>query len=64
MATVVNHKALQEFIFLKCKEQTKSFTKRFKMRGNSPQIGKLRQELAMLVNQGGKNSERILRLEN
>ena len=36
MATVVNHKALHKFIFLKCKEQTMSFTKRFKLRGNSP----------------------------
>ena len=41
-----------------------SFTKRFKLRGNSPKISKLRQELTMLVNQGGENSERILRLEN
>lgn len=36
MATVVNPKALHEFILLKCKEQTMPFMKRFKMRGNSP----------------------------
>ena len=42
MATVVNHKALHEFILLKCKEQTMSFTKRFELRGNSPQTSKLR----------------------
>ena len=36
MATVANHKALHEFIWQKCKEQTMSFTKRFKLRGNSP----------------------------
>ena len=41
-----------------------SFTKRFKLRGNSPQTSKRRQELTKLVNQGGENSERILRLEN
>ena len=64
MAMVVNQKALHEFILQKCKEQTMSFTKRFKLRGNSPQISKLRQELTILVNQGGENSERILRLEN
>ena len=64
MATVVSHKALHEFILLKCKEQTMSFTKRFKLRGNYPEISKLGQELTMLVNQGGDNSERILRLEN
>ena len=34
------------------------------MRGNSPEINKLRQELTMLINQGGENSDKILRLEN
>ena len=34
-----------------------TFTKKFKLRGNSPQINKLRQELTTLVNQGGDNSE-------
>ena len=33
-------------------------------KGNSPKICKLRQELNMLINQGGENSERTLRLEN
>ena len=64
MAMVVNHKVLHEFIMLKCKEQTMSYIKRFEMRGNSPQIDKLRQELTMLVNQGGDNSDKIFRLEN
>ena len=41
-----------------------TFTEWFKLRGNSPQISNLRQELTMLVNQGAENSERILRLEN
>ena len=34
------------------------------LRGNSPQIKKLRQELNILVNKGGENSERNLRLRN
>ena len=61
---VVNQKALHEFMLQKCNTQTMSFTKRFKLRGNSPQINKLGQELTILVNQGGENSKRILRLEN
>ena len=61
MATVVNnHKALHEFILHKCKEQTLSYTKRLKMRGNSFQINRLRQEITMLVNQGGNNSDKFL----
>ena len=40
-----------------------AFTKKFKLRGNSPQINKLRRELTTLVNKGGDNSDRILRLE-
>ena len=40
-----------------------AFTKKFKLRGNSPQINKLKRELTMLANQGGDNSDRILRLE-
>ena len=39
------------------------FHKKFKLRGNSPQINKLKTELTKLVNQGGDNSEEILRLE-
>ena len=63
MAMVVDYKAIHQFILQKCKEQTMAFTKKFKLRGNFPQINKLRQELTMVVNQGGDNSERILRLE-
>ena len=48
--TVVNHKAIHEFILQKCKEQTMTFTKKFKLRGNSPQINKLKTELTKLVN--------------
>ena len=61
-----NYKIMQlhEFIMLKCKEQTMPYTKRFKLRGNSPQINKIRQEVIFLVNQGGRKSERILRLED
>ena len=40
-----------------------AFTKKIKLRGNSPQISKLKTELTKLVNQGGDNSEGILRLE-
>ena len=40
-----------------------AFTKKFKLRGNSPQINKLKTELTKLVNQGRDNSEEILRLE-
>ena len=34
------------------------------MRGNSPQIDRLRQKLTTQVNQGGDNSDKTLRLEN
>ena len=40
-----------------------TFTKKLRLRGNSPQINKLRQEFTTVVNQGGDNSERILRLK-
>ena len=53
MAMVVNQKALHEFVLQKCKEQTMTFTKKFKLRDNSPQNNKLNQELTMLINQGG-----------
>ena len=38
-----------------------TFTKKSKLRGNFPQINKLRQELTTVVNQGGDDSERIRR---
>ena len=37
--------------------------KKFKLRGNSPQIIKLKTELTKLVNQGGDKSDEILRVE-
>ena len=40
-----------------------TFTKKFKMRGNSPQINKLKTDLTRLINNGGDNSEEILSLE-
>ena len=40
-----------------------AFTKKFKLRGNSPQINKLKTELTKLVNQRGDKSEEILRVE-
>ena len=40
------------------------FIKSFKLRGNSPKIIKLRQELTFVINEGGDNSERILSLES
>ena len=64
MAMVVNYKAIHEFVLQKCKEQTMAFTKKFKLRGNSPKINKLKTKLTKLANQGGDNSEEILRLEN
>ena len=42
MAMVVDYKAIHEFVLHKCKEQTMAFTKKFKLRGNSPQINKLK----------------------
>ena len=41
MATVTSTKALHEFLLVKCKEQTVEFTKKFKLRGNSPKMNKL-----------------------
>ena len=64
MARVVNQKALHEFVLQKCKEQTMTFTKKFKLRGNSPQINKLKTELTRLINNGGDNGEEILSLED
>ena len=64
MATVVNQKALQSLSCKNVRSKQCLYTKTFKMRGNSPQINKLRQELTMLINQGGENSDKILRLEN
>ena len=63
MTMVVDYKAIHEFILQKYKERTMTFTKKFKLRGNSPQINKLKTELTKLVNQGGDNSEEILRVE-
>ena len=40
-----------------------AFTKKFKLRGNFPQINKLKTELTKLVNQGVDNSEEKFRLE-
>merc|ERR1712198_590053 len=51
-------------ILQKCKEQTMTFTKKFKLRGNSPQINKLKTELTRLINNGGDNGEEILSLED
>ena len=41
-----------------------TFTKKFKLRGNSPQINKLKNELTRLINNGGDNGEEILSLED
>ena len=43
--------------------ENNGFHKKFKLRGNSPQINKLRQELTTVFNQGGDNGKKILRLE-
>ena len=63
MTMVVDYKAIHEIILQKCKEQTMAFTRKFKLRGNSPQINKLKTELTKLVNQGGDKSDEILRVE-
>ena len=41
-----------------------AFKKSFKLRGNSPKIDKLRQEITSVINKGGDNSERIFSLES
>ena len=46
----------------KCKAQTIEFTKRFKLKGNTPKFNKLKAELTSIINRGG-NSEDILNIE-
>ena len=62
MATDISKKALHEFLLIKCKEQTMDYTKRYRLKGNSPMINKLRAELTSLVNSGGSGEE-ILKIE-
>ena len=57
MATVVSKKALHEFLLVKCKEQTIEFTKRFKLRGNTPKINKLKAQLTRVIDEGGSIKE-------
>ena len=63
MATVISKKALHEFLLVKCKEQTIEFTKRFKLRGNSPKINKLKAKLTRVIDEGG-SSEEILDIKS
>ena len=62
MATGISKKALHEFLLTKCKEQTMNYTKKFRLKGNTPMINKLRADLTALVNSGG-SSEDILKIE-
>merc|ERR1711872_1075772 len=62
MATDISKKALHEFLLIKCKEQTMDYTKRYRLKGNTPMINKLRTELTSLVNSGGSGEE-ILKIE-
>ena len=62
MATDISKKALHEFLLTKCKEQTMNYTKRFRLKGNSPMINKLRADLTAIVNSGGSGEE-ILKIE-
>ena len=41
----------------KCKKQTIKFTKRFKLKGNTPKINKLKAELTTVINEGGRSEE-------
>ena len=47
----------------KCKAQTIEFTKRFKLKGNTPKINKLKAELTTIRDDGG-SSEEILDIES
>ena len=59
----LGRKALHEFLLTECKEQTIDFTKRFKLKGNTPKINKLKAELTIVINEGG-SSEEILNIES
>ena len=59
MATVINKKALHEFLLFKCKGQTIELTKRFKLRDNN----RLKAELMLVINEVG-SSEEILDIES
>ena len=63
MATEISKKALNEFLLVKCKEQTIEFTKKFKLRGNAPKINKLKAKLTRVIDEGG-SSEEILEIES
>ena len=54
MATEIKQKALHEFLLTICKEQTLVFTKRFKSKGKTTKINKLKIELTSVINKGGK----------
>ena len=63
MATEISQKALHDFLLSKCKEQTIEFTKKFKLRGNTPKINKLKAKLTRVIDEGG-SSEEILNIES
>ena len=63
MATEISQKALHEFLLVKCKEQMIEFTKKFKLRGNSPKINKLMAKLMKVIDESG-SSEEILNIES
>ena len=54
-ATETKQKALlHKFLLTICKEQTIMFTKRFKLKGETTKINKLKIELTSVINKGGK----------
>ena len=63
MATVISKKALHEFLLVRWREQTIEFTKKFKLRGNAPQMNKLKAKLMSFIDEGG-SSEEILDIKS
>ena len=63
MATEICKKALHEFLLVKYKEQTIEYTKKFRLRGNTPKINKLKVNLRIVIDEGG-SSEEILDIES
>ena len=51
MATEISKRALHKFLLVKCKEQTIGFTKKFKLRGNTPKINKLKAKLTRVIDE-------------
>ena len=59
IATAISKRVLHEFLLNKCKEQTIEFTKRFKLKGNTLKINKLKAELTSIITEGGSSAEML-----